>query len=95
MRVFAVDIDFLEKVSLKPFAISKCLYVGVGSRFLLAKLVARESQNAQAVFFTRVIGIKLIECFVFGVGYTSFGRHVHYHTRVTFIFLQADLFAVV
>jgi len=95
MRIFAVDIDFLKEVSLKPLAISKCLYVGVGSGFLLAELVAGESQDAQAVFFTRVIGIKLIECFVFGVGNASFGRHVHYHTRVTFIFLQADLFAVV
>ena len=46
MRIFAVDIDFLEEVSLKALAISECLYVGVSSRFLLAELVAWEGQNA-------------------------------------------------
>ena len=52
MAIRAVDVDFVEEREGDAVVVgAKLLYFFVGAGFLLAKLVAREAQNSEALAF--------------------------------------------
>eukprot|EP00406_Dinophysis_acuminata_P004132 CAMPEP_0179231464 /NCGR_PEP_ID=MMETSP0797-20121207/11357_1 /TAXON_ID=47934 /ORGANISM="Dinophysis acuminata, Strain DAEP01" /LENGTH=291 /DNA_ID=CAMNT_0020938553 /DNA_START=63 /DNA_END=936 /DNA_ORIENTATION=+ len=80
----AVDVDLREQLELCQFGLGKRLDLVVGTRLLLAELVAGEGEDLEA--FRLIPLVQFFQLFVVDFSDGSFGRHVHY---------QDDLAAVV
>jgi len=70
----------------------KLLDLGVGSRFLATKLVAREPDDFQALRGVRFVDLG--ELGVVDLGQASGGRHVNDQGHFALVFAQADVISV-